>query len=91
MNLDQLKQAAFEKYKAQQSYEVIYTNLFSTFLGEYDELVAKGYTRPDDRTVEVLNINLSACQVMHMIKPQALQDAELEAIFKTIDPDHKPK
>lgn len=82
-----LKDAAFAQYQKQGRYEVIYTNYLVDMFKQYDALVAKGYTRADDPHITATNINLAVQQVIHMIKPTDMQQAELQAIYDKIEND----
>lgn len=84
-----LKDAAFTQYQRQGRYEVIYTNYLVDMFKQYDALVAKGYTRADDSHITATNINLAVQQVIHMIKPTDVQEAELKAIYDKIEDDAK--
>lgn len=89
MTLDQLKEQATDNYNSNGRYEVIFTNQFSEFLHQYDALVAKGYTKPDDFAISAYNGNLSSYQTIHMIKPEKMQKAELKAILADVVSNYK--
>ena len=82
-----LKDAAFANYQKQGRYHIILSNYFPDMFKRYDALVAKGYTRADDAYLIAANMNLAAQQVIHMIKPADVQQAELQAIYDKIDKD----
>ena len=84
-----LKDAAFTKYQKQGRYCIILTNYITDMFSRYDELTAQGYTRADDSYIIAANMNLAAQQVIHMIKPADMQQAELQAIYNSIEKDSK--
>lgn len=85
MNIQELKDKAFAQYQRQGRYEVIYTNYLVDMFKQYDALVAQGYTRADDAHITATNINFSVQQVIHMVKPADIQQAELQAIYDSIE------
>lgn len=85
MTTQELKDAAFTQYQKQGRYHVILTNYITDLFKRYDELTAQGYTRADDSYIIAANMNLAAQQVVHMIKPVKLQEAELQAIYDKIE------
>ena len=82
-----LKDAAFAQYQKQGRYSIILTNYITDMFSRYDELTGQGYTRADDSYIIAANMNLAAQQVIHMIKPADVQQAELQAIYDKIDKD----
>lgn len=84
-----LKDVAFGQYQKQGRYHVILTNYITDLFKRYDDLTAKGYTRADDAYLIASNLNLAAQQVVHMIKPEDMQQAELQAIYDKIEKDAK--
>lgn len=88
MTLKQLKAEAKAKYETQQNHEVIFATLLSDFLNQYDTLIAKGYKKPDCNSIEMLNVHPGA-MVVYMIKPDSVQKAELNQIYKDIEAAHK--
>jgi len=80
-----LKDAAFTQYQKQGRYHIILTNYITDLFKRYDELTAQGYTRADDSFLIAANMNLAAQQVIHMIKPADVQQAELQAIYDSIE------
>lgn len=80
-----LKDAAFTQYQKQGRYHIILTNYITDLFKRYDELTAQGYTRADDSYLIAANMNLAAQQVIHMIKPADVQQAELQAIYDSIE------
>lgn len=82
-----LKDAAFAQYQKQGRYSIILTNYITDMFKRYDEMIAQGYTRADDSYLIAANMNLAAQQVIHMIKPADVQQAELQAIYDKIDKD----
>jgi hypothetical protein len=89
MTLEQLKQQATATYNNIGRYEVIFTNLFSDFLNQYDALVAKGYIKPNDFDISAYNNDLCSHQTIHMIKPAKVQAAELTAILADVESNYK--
>lgn len=89
MSLDFLKAEATAAYNKNGRYKVIFTNLFSDFLNQYDALIAKGYTKPHDFDISAYNGNLSTYQTIHMIKPDKVQEAELKAILALVEAQYK--
>lgn len=89
MTLDQLKEQATAKYNNTGKYEVIFTNLFSDFLNQYDALISKGYIKPHDLDIAAYNTGLATYQTIHMIKPEKMQKAELESILADVESNYK--
>lgn len=84
-DIQELKDQAFAKYQKQGRYHIILTNYITDLFKRYDELTAQGYTRADDSYIIAANMNLAAQQVIHMIKPADIQQAELQAIYESIE------
>lgn len=84
-----LKDEAFAQYQKHGRYHVILTNYITDLFKRYDELTAQGYSRADDSYLIAANMNLVAQQVIHMIKPADIQQAELQAIYDKIEQDAK--
>lgn len=80
-----LKDAAFAQYQKRGRYHIILTNYITDLFKRYDELTAQGYTRADDSYLIATNMNLAAQQVVHMIKPADVQQAELQALYESIE------
>lgn len=86
-DIQALKDTAFAQYQKHGRYHVILTNYLPDMFKRYDALVAKGYSRADDAHITATNINLAVQQVIHMIKPADVQQAELQAIYDKIEED----
>lgn len=89
MTLDQLKEQATATYNNTGKYEVIFTNLFSDFLNQYDALIAKGYIKPHDLDIAAYNTGLATYQTIRMMKPEKMQKAELESILSDVVSNYK--
>ncbi|WP_338799501.1 hypothetical protein V9K81_08255 [Pseudomonas monteilii] len=88
-DIQTLKDEAFARYQKHGRHHVILSNYLPDMFKRYDALVAQGYTRADDAYLIAANINLAAQQVIHMIKPADIQQAELQAIYENIEQDAK--
>ncbi|MND77309.1 hypothetical protein D3C80_689840 [compost metagenome] len=84
-DIQELKDQAFAKYQKQDRYHIILTNYITDLFKRYDELTAQGYTRADDSYIIAANMNLAVQQVVYMIKPADVQQAELQAIYESIE------
>ncbi|MBF8731947.1 hypothetical protein IRZ59_16035 [Pseudomonas guariconensis] len=88
-DIQALKDAALAQYQKQGRYHIIYTNYITEMFKEYDALVAQGYKRAPDAYITAANMNLSVLQVIHMEKPDAMQQSELQAIYDKIEEVNK--